>query len=343
VARLAASPGFMSIGLGLSKSTHSFDNLYRKVQTMKLLLRFTLIVTLLVLGQIPAAALEIEEGIDLWWTRGDGSTFASFAREPIPAGFFCAGSAPFTGQIEFRGVPVATDPPGLLGRADTVLHRLDDVVFDESGVAVTRLQMRAMQFEALRPLRTECGTFRVAVELDGEQPITEMRIIRETARGGRFLADIHVNIRISFTPEDHGGDTVSVSRQLRLNPAPNAVWSDRPDRGYLEVDGSVRIDTNADGLADTFVPGTSRAFFAGSRTAFRRSGVLQRADSSYFGKQRDQLPSPPTGARGAVEGPSQSADAGLGTQAAASEEVYCHLSDNGHTHCSDGTVKTGTE
>lgn len=56
-----------------------------------------LIAALLVL---PAGAATITNGIDAWVTPGDGSSFASFADDPIPAGFFCAGSEPFTGVIQ---------------------------------------------------------------------------------------------------------------------------------------------------------------------------------------------------------------------------------------------------
>ena len=209
---------------------------------MKNLFRFTLCVALFVLLVVPASAQMIGQGTDLWRTAGDGSTFASFALDPIPAGFFCAGSAPFTGKIAFQGVPVATEPSGVLNLTDTVIERLDDAAFNENGVATTRIQMAAMQFEGVEPFRSECGTFQVGVELDGEQPITEMKIIRERAFGGRFLADIHVNVKITFTPVDHGGDALEVSRELRFGPAANATWARRPDPGFTEFEGVVKVD-----------------------------------------------------------------------------------------------------
>ena len=61
-----------------------------------------------------AADRAITNGIDLWRTPGDGTTFADFSKQSIPAGFFCNKSEAFTGKIVFHGVPVATGQPGTL-------------------------------------------------------------------------------------------------------------------------------------------------------------------------------------------------------------------------------------
>ena len=45
----------------------------------------------------------------------------------------------FAGRIPFKGVPVATSVPGVLGATDTITQRLDDAVFNRRGVATTRL------------------------------------------------------------------------------------------------------------------------------------------------------------------------------------------------------------
>lgn len=58
----------------------------------------------------------IQNGIDTWRTTEDGSTFIDFAKTPIPAGFFCASSAPFTGRVALMGEPIVTGTPGLWAR-----------------------------------------------------------------------------------------------------------------------------------------------------------------------------------------------------------------------------------
>jgi hypothetical protein len=143
---------------------------------------------------IPTAAADrvIYNGIDLWRTVSNGSTYVDFSKNPLPAGFFCHKSEPFSDRIGFKGVPVATNVPGGLGQTDTIVQRLDNAVFNKKGVAFTRIQVRSLNFEGLAPVKTTCGLFIARVSLDGEQPITRMRIVRESSSGGRFFAPIHV-------------------------------------------------------------------------------------------------------------------------------------------------------
>ena len=157
-------------------------------------------VALLAALALPAAANDVlYSGIDLWRTPADGSTFFDFSHEPLPAGFFCGKSAAFTGKVPFQGVPIVT-ADGVLGATDTIVQRLDDVTLDENGVGTTRVQLRALQFESIAPVKTACGKFNVRVRLDGEQPITDMRIVKENETGGRFFAHIGVRARVTFTP-----------------------------------------------------------------------------------------------------------------------------------------------
>src|SRR5436853_7888995 len=85
----------------------------------------------------------IHKGVDLWMTVA-GFAQTSFADEPLPAGFFCAGSQPFTGTVKFKGVPFAVAPAGSLGGMDTAVRRLDDAAFNEKGEATTRIQLMAL-------------------------------------------------------------------------------------------------------------------------------------------------------------------------------------------------------
>ena len=218
-----------------------------------------LVVLLTVLLAVPALAADrvIYNGIDLWRTTSNGSTYADFAETPIPAGFFCSKSEPFAGRIPFRGVPVATSVPGVLGATDTIVQRLDDAVFDRRGVAKTRLQVRSLNFEGLAPLKTACGDFLVKLALDGEQPITEMRILRENAKGGRFLAPIAVNVKIFFTPAGRPAtEPLEIRKSLRFPPLPNQRWRSL-DAQSTKARGFVLADTDGDRIPDTYVPGTS--------------------------------------------------------------------------------------
>jgi hypothetical protein len=239
-----------------------------------LLLLFVLLAALPVL----AADRVIVNGIDPWNTDGNGTTFADFSKNPIPAGFFCAGSAPFAEKVVFRGVPLATGTPGTLKRTDTIIQRLDDAAFDKRGVAVTRIQVRALQFEALVPIKTTCGQFKVAVMLDGAQPITRMKIVRENDLGGHYVAPIAVNIKIVFTPVGRATtEAFELHRQFRFPPAVNARWTFEAGTGGARHAGMVAVDTDADRVPDTFLPGTSN-FAAGWSAARTRNSTEKMAE-----------------------------------------------------------------
>jgi hypothetical protein len=242
-----------------------------------------ILVAALALSSLPVQAMDnvIVNGSDLWRTRGNGNTYADFISAPIPAGFFCNKSEAFVGRIVFRGVPLAT-ADGRLGRTDTIVQRLDDAAFDKRGSAVTRIQVRALQFESVAPVKTACGSFNVKVRLDGDQPITRMRIVRENENGGRFFAPIAVNVKISFVPvSGKSRERLEVTRSLRFQPSTNAIWSARTAGSKaLEKTGFVLVDTNGDNRPDTYLPGTSN-FAAGWRISGNKAVANQQLDQTF--------------------------------------------------------------
>jgi len=245
-----------------------------------------LLIAALVLIAAPAfAVLEpvIENGSDIWQTQPDGTSVVKFEADPLPADFFCTGSQPFDGRIVMGGVPLATEPAGALGPTDTIVQRLDNAVFDTNGVAVTRLQVRAIQLASVQPFRNSCGAFDVHVSLaDGEQPIGEMRIVRQGAGFGFYEADVALNVKITFTPIDHRGETLEIVRHVDF-PANRNFWTRRPGQGGVQHDGFVRVDTDSNGEADTFIPGTSRNFAPGWKQPEERVGILHRGAASQNG------------------------------------------------------------
>lgn len=218
---------------------------------------------------VPAFAADrvIRGGIDIWATRPDGTTHYDFADNAIPAGFFCANSKPFTGVVYLKGSPIATGTPGALGNADTIVERLDDAVFSKSGVATTRVQMRALSLVSIEPVKTSCGLFNVKISLDGDQPTTTMRIIRETRDGGSYIAPLAFNARIEFTPVEGRSIRPRVLRKsIQFMAKPNATWTSRP-AGLVTHEGFVKVDTDGDGAPDSFLEGTSNFSAAGNPAA----------------------------------------------------------------------------
>lgn len=207
---------------------------------------------------VPAASADdvIYGGIDLWRTPGNGHTGINFAASPLPAGFFCPGSKAFTGRVVLRGVPLVTAKAGALPGTDTIFERLDDARFDEQGLASTRVKVRALNLEGVAPLKTECGSYRVRATLAGEQPVTRMKLIRESENGGRFLAPLALDIKLLFEPLAKGARTLEVERSVRFPVNPQLRWSsDVP--GNKQFVHSVKVDTDGDKVADTYLRGTS--------------------------------------------------------------------------------------
>jgi hypothetical protein len=234
-----------------------------------------LITVLCLVVAVPAMAANfaIRSGIDVWSTKADGRTHYDFASNPIPSGFFCASSAAFSDIIFFKGSPIATGTPGALGRTDTIVQRLDDVGFEKSNVATTRIQLRALSLVSMFPVKTSCGSFDVKATLDGDQPITRMRIFRESAAGGSYSAPLALNVKMVFTPVGNPSARPLVLRKnIQFRPAPGATWTTKPATGLVTHEGFVKVDTDGDGVPDAFLEGTSANFSAAGNPFAKAAG-----------------------------------------------------------------------
>ncbi len=191
-------------------------------------MRKNLVLTILVslaLLTIPALAEEefatidkVPSGFDVWQTVGSGATGYGFGDDPLPKDFFCPGSEPFKDRISFEGVPVKTEPAGYLGLTDTIIERLDDAVFNEDGLAKTRIQIRALHLEGIDTIKNSCGEWTVKAGLAEEQPVSDMIFNREYSIGGTMHADLWVDVRLVFT-HVKTGETREVTRLINLPSA----------------------------------------------------------------------------------------------------------------------------
>lgn len=228
--------------------------------------------TLLVVAAPLQADDVVYSGIDVWTTSPFGTSALDFSNDPLPADFFCSGSELFDGVVPLIGSPLVTEPQGALGPIDTIVHRLDDAVFDESGVARTRIQFQALSMVSMQPLRTRCGAFDVRVVLDGEQPVTEMEIRREQAEGGTFSAPLELRARLLFTPVGQPqARPLEFFQEVALEPAPGSQWSFREPE-LRKVEGFIVADTDGDLEPDRFLPGASN--FAAARAVGAESSQL---------------------------------------------------------------------
>src|SRR4051794_39676434 len=217
------------------------------------------IVVALISGAPAVAAEAIHNGVDLWMTVA-GFAQTSFANEPLPAGFFCEGSKPFTGTVKFKGAPLTVEPTGSLGAIDTVVRRLDDAKFDAKGEAKTRIQLMALSLVSTQPIETSCGKYDVAVSLTGKQPVTLMQIFQSDAFGGTYTAPLALNVKAVFTPVNGDPkDRREGTRRIDLGPGSHSVWAYVNLPRYQQ---GVRVDTDGDGKPDKVLPASSN-FLAG--------------------------------------------------------------------------------
>jgi hypothetical protein len=224
-----------------------------------------LLVTALLLSLSPLSAADntvIQRGIDVFTTTANGKSFYDFAKNPIPAGFFCEGSAAYTGRVTLKGLPIETATPGQLRGADTIVERLDDAAFNHNGVAVTRVRLRALSLVSIAPIRTSCGDFHVYVRLADKQRIATMHIDRTSPRGGTFSAPVAVDALMSFVPvKGRNNQKLELIGNFNL-PATPIPWSVEGGPGMKRISSAV-VDTNGDLKPDSRLFGGTSNFAPG--------------------------------------------------------------------------------
>lgn len=213
---------------------------------------------LLVAGAAFAGSNRIASGYDYWQTLGSGATRYDFGASPLPADFFCLGSEPFRGTVDFEGVPLRTAPENVLGTTDTIVERLDDAVFNKAGVATTRIRARAMDLVGTKLVNTSCGAFKVSATLAGNQPVTRLTFRRAHEFGGVFDADLKLRVAVTFTNVATGEDRTIV----RLINMPT-VTATPYGTGTVAVN---RCLTPVDTLPSTPVGGTTPVYTIGDVT-----------------------------------------------------------------------------
>ncbi|HSS52549.1 MAG TPA: hypothetical protein VLX28_26705 [Thermoanaerobaculia bacterium] len=238
-------------------------------------------VLLVLVAAVPALAVEaVQNGADLWHTT-TGFTFTSFADNPIPAGFFCEGSKPFHSTINLKGVPLATTPAGALGEVDTIIRRLDNASFNAAGEAKTRIRLLALSLASVKPVDTGCGLYDVTASLAGEQPVSEMKILRTSDFGGSYVAPLDLKVKLVFTPVSGQGERREVTNRITLGPGSRSVWAYAKGaaRAAVKRTGNVLVDTDGDRVPDTMMPASSN-FVAGVAPAAAAGDADLCADQS---------------------------------------------------------------
>jgi hypothetical protein len=220
----------------------------------------------LLLGVFLAAAAlaqpTILKGVDVFQTStGANPTLVDFSTNPIPAGFFCAGSAPFTGQIALQGVPLTTSPAGVTANGDVIVERLTDGVF-VGGSATIDVIVRALRLTGVNTFTAVCGdgtttTWRVDTCLCGQQKVTKIVAKVDQACGcGHFDGQLSLDVCLTFTNVETGRVLGPVKQQIILKIS-NMPWCPKPGNGEPVISESFKVASKCGGTPDLLLPKSS--------------------------------------------------------------------------------------
>lgn len=225
------------------------------------------IAVLAILISGPAVAQIIPAGSDAFSTAT--GTVTDFSANPLPAGFFCAGSPPFAGAIQFIGEPLATNPPNAAGGADTVVARLTAADLS-SGMALVPVKVKAISMRSQGVITVTCADGTVTRWIvraclcgcecgGGDQPQTTLKLTLTDPACGCGVADGELELEVCLrfvnvdTGEVRGPVKQNVTLQVTAMP-----WCFDPPPGVIVPREPFEVDTDCDGSVDCFMPGSER-------------------------------------------------------------------------------------
>lgn len=262
------------------QSIDSLDSKIFRKGALGLLLLLSLLIAALI---APPAAADVLPGSDLWITPGDG-TRVSFGADPLPAGFFGAGSDPLMEEVFLVGVPLVDLGLGVAAGADTIIERLATAELSSCpAVDTVPIEIRALRLRSTAPVTvtffggndacTAAGvpnacctgagagtcetTWRLDVFLSAveSQPTGSLIIEKNCPTGGNFTTDLPVKPRFVFTrlSGSFGSDEVSLDPApvIDLDGSSTWVYNHGIEGVYRDVDGSQAVSPGDRRLSKT--------------------------------------------------------------------------------------------
>lgn len=229
---------------------------------------------LILLVAAPALAqTTIQQGIDAWTTTG-----GTRATVDVPADFFCPGSAPVNTLVDLQGVPLATNPPHVLGTVDTIIERLKDAVLVPGACVDVPTVVRAVSLESIpgQELNVFCPDtgdntrWKVKActcDCCGSQPVTTLQLCDDgtgAACGqtcGFFTGELKLDICLRFENIDDWTVLGPVQDQVTLGVS-NQFCDTNPG-GAFEYADALLVDTSCNGRPNLAVACTTN-FFPGA-------------------------------------------------------------------------------
>lgn len=226
----------------------------------RFLVRATILtLALATLAAVPLAAqVLIRRGVDVWRTPANGKTVFNFPPGDVESLCKANPSDKWNHQVVLRGVPAQGSD------WDTAVARLLPAVFDASGRAATRVRLESLTLTSVAASDTPCGTlFWTARLARGPQPITVMEIVKTSATGGVFFADLALRVELQANLAATGTYVGSLFYDIKLPDPPGGTpWSFgaggvfRP--GMDTADDCIQVLRDKLG---TFPPGSSHFYF----------------------------------------------------------------------------------
>ncbi|HEX4953569.1 MAG TPA: thrombospondin type 3 repeat-containing protein [Thermoanaerobaculia bacterium] len=219
---------------------------------------------------VAAQTGDVQPGVDLWTTPGNGSTFDDFSGNPIPAGFFGPGSDPFLGMVVLQGAPLPSlGGPGL-GPVDTVVERTMVAELPAIGSSDTvPIEIVALNLMSVNPITVtynggqnpEPWNLRVCLSSQATQAPGVMTISRTCPEGGRYDATLPVRPKLVFTRTSPPATLTldqGMAGQIQLATTADR-WAYNPSGllGIFRIQPGAITDGDCDGTPDAPLPGSS--------------------------------------------------------------------------------------
>lgn len=219
------------------------------------------------------ATTTIPSGFDLFRTDPE-TTFFSFAKLPIPAGFFGADSQPYTGTMRLRGgvLPSSHFKGREITQVDTIVKREQPVTLSSTYPASQKVsvEMTGLSLFSQQPIQVQVGKqmdlWEVHVDISTSRPSKGVMTITKTdAYGGTFESQLTVYPVFRFTRASDGQEkildtgTLEMTEEMRERftlRASRVAWRHNAPPGALVIEG---VNDN---------------FFLGSQARFQESGDI---------------------------------------------------------------------
>jgi hypothetical protein len=196
----------------------------------------------------------IPAGFDLFRTDPE-TTFFNFEKMPIPAGFFAADSAPFTGTVKFSGgiLPSSHFKGRELTQVDTIVRREQPVTLSSTYPASNKVsvEMTGLSLFSEHPIQVQVGKqmelWDVQVDLSARRPSKGVMTITKTdAYGGTFESQLTVYPVFRFTRVSDAQERILDTGALEMTEdmrerftlrASQVSWRHAAPQGALVIEG----------------------------------------------------------------------------------------------------------